>query len=114
MLALVLLDSVDRRNVRVLQRSQEFRLTLEAREPLGVLFELLGQRLDGDVTIEPRVACAIHFSHAAFAKKGSDFVWAALLSNTDRHEDGHDYSRPLHSQQWHAVRERTNISATPV
>jgi hypothetical protein len=74
MLALVLLESVDRRNVPVIQRSQEFRLTRKAREAFGVLFELLRQRLDGYITIEPSVACAIDFSHTAFAKQGSDFV----------------------------------------
>ena len=47
-----LLEAVDRGDVRMIQRGQDLRLALEARQPLGVRGERLGQHLDRHVAIE--------------------------------------------------------------
>ena len=58
------------------ERREQLGLALEAREPLGILRELGGQRLDGDVAAEARVARAIDLAHAARAERRDDFVGA--------------------------------------
>ena len=50
--------------------------TLEAREPLGVRCERLGQHLDRDVAIRASCRGAIHLAHAAGPKGREDFVRA--------------------------------------
>jgi hypothetical protein len=35
-----------------------------------------GQYLDGDLTVETRITCAIHFSHPTCSEWGLDFIWA--------------------------------------
>ena len=65
-----------RADVRMIQRGQRLRFALEAREPLGIGDEQLGQDLDRDVAIELRVARAIHLAHAAGAERGEDLVGA--------------------------------------
>ena len=61
-------ETVDVRDVRMIQRGQHLRFALESREPVGISRERLGQDLDRDVAIQPRVARAIDLAHAARAK----------------------------------------------
>ena len=56
--------------------ARTFRFALESRDAFGVSREHLGQDLDSDVAIEPRVACAIHLAHAAGPEGGEDLVRA--------------------------------------
>ena len=58
------LESVDRRDVRMIERREDLRFALEPRETFGVLREEIRQHLQRDVTIELRVAGAIDFAHA--------------------------------------------------
>ena len=51
-----ILDAVDLGHVRMVQRRQRLRFTGEPRETIGVRLEQLGEHLQGDVAIEPRVA----------------------------------------------------------
>ncbi len=51
----------------MIQRREELRLALEARQPIGIAGEEVGQDLERDVAPEPRVAGAKHLSHAAGA-----------------------------------------------
>ena len=46
---LALFKPVDRRNVRVIERSQQLRFTPEARQPLGIQYESLRQNFDGNL-----------------------------------------------------------------
>ena len=52
MAAVVLLDSINRRDIRMIQRSQYFGFTLESATRSGVTLELLGQHLNRNITIE--------------------------------------------------------------
>ena len=55
------------RDVRVIQRREHLRLALEPREPVRIGRERLGQHLDRDVAVQPRVARAIDLAHPAGA-----------------------------------------------
>ena len=70
------LEAVDVGDVRVVEGRQQLRLALEAGEPLGILREVGGQHLDGDVAAEPGVARSIHLAHAAGAERRDDLVGA--------------------------------------
>ena len=58
----------------MIEGGERLRFALEAREPVGVVREGLGQNLDRDLTIQLRVARAVHLAHAAFADAGDNFV----------------------------------------
>ena len=80
-----LFEAVDRRDVGMIQRRQELRLALEAREAVRIGGEELGQDFQRDVAIEPRVARAIHLAHAARADGDDDLVSAEPCSGTHCH-----------------------------
>jgi hypothetical protein len=65
----VFLHPVDRADVWMIQRGEQARLALEARDPLGMGREGLGEDLDRDIAPEPRIARAINLSHAAAAEQ---------------------------------------------
>jgi hypothetical protein len=67
---------VERADVRVVQCGDRLRLAFEARAPLGVGAELLGQDLDGDVAVEARVAGSVNLSHPAGTDGGQDLIRA--------------------------------------
>ena len=64
-----LLESIDRANVRVVQRRQHPRLAFEARDPLRVCKEDVCHDLDGDITAQLRIAGPIHVAHPARAEE---------------------------------------------
>jgi len=70
----VLLHPVERRNVGVVERGENLRLALEARDAFGVGGKSFGEDLDGDLAPELRVSGAIDLTHAARAQHGNDFV----------------------------------------
>ena len=65
---------MDSRDVRVIQRRERLGFTLEAREPISVVRERLGQDFDRDVAIQLRVAGPEDLPHAACADAGDNFV----------------------------------------
>ena len=67
--AVAFFESVDRRNVGMIQRREHLRFPLEAGEPLGTVCHLGQQDLDRDVAAKPRVAGAEDRAHAAFAQQ---------------------------------------------
>ncbi|MCG3159451.1 MAG: hypothetical protein JMDDDDMK_00440 [Acidobacteria bacterium] len=72
--ALVRADVVNRQDVRVVQCRGRARLLLEAAQAVGVFGELGRQGLDGDLTIQSRVAGFVDFAHATCAQRSDDFV----------------------------------------
>jgi hypothetical protein len=70
------LQAVDVRNVRVIERGEHVCLALEARQPLGILGEDVRQDFQRDVAVELGVAGAIDLAHAARADGGDDFIGA--------------------------------------
>ena len=68
------LESVDRRDVRVIQRGEGLRLAFKSGQPLGVLGKRVGQDLDRHLTTQRRVRSPIHLAHAAFPERRGDLV----------------------------------------
>ncbi len=54
--AVVLFDAVDPRDVRMVELGERLALALEPLEPGRIRRQLVGERLDGDVTVEPCVS----------------------------------------------------------
>ena len=76
--AVGLLQSIDRGDVRMIQRSQHLRFALKTGEPFGIVRERFRQNLDGHVAPELGVVRLIHFAHAARTDLREDFVGAEL------------------------------------
>src|SRR6185295_857419 len=67
-------DSIDLRDVWVIESGQHLRLAREARQPIRVAGKQLRQNLQRNVAVERTVAGTIHLSHAASPKRGDDFI----------------------------------------
>ncbi len=61
------MQAVDRCDVGVVEGGEELGLAFEARQPLGVGGEGLGEDLDGDLAVEGRVEGFPDDAHAALA-----------------------------------------------
>ena len=77
-----LLEAVNRRNVGMIQRSENLRLALESLQTLFVLGERLGQDLDRYVPTEFFVLRSIHLAHATFANGLDDDVVGELVTSS--------------------------------
>ena len=71
--AVGVLQPVDRRDVRMIERGEDFRFALKPRQPVGVGCERRWQDFDGDVTLQLRIARAIDLAHTPGPKGGKDF-----------------------------------------
>jgi len=69
-------DVVDAADVRMVQSRDGARLALETGSQIGIAGDLGRQDLDRDRPIEPRVACAVDFTHPARADQRDDVVRA--------------------------------------
>ena len=78
-------DVVQRADVRMIQRRDRTRFTVEAVAQLRIGRELRRQNFDRDRAIEARVARPIDFAHAARANERDDFVDAKLRSSRQGH-----------------------------
>ena len=68
-------EAVDRRDVRMIQRRQDFGFALKSGEPLRVTRDGLWQHLDGDLSLQVRVGGPVHLAHAACPERADDLVW---------------------------------------
>ena len=68
----------------MIERSQDLRFALEAREPFGIEGEAVGQDLERDVPLERRVVGAIHLAHSAFAKLVEDAIRTESIAASHR------------------------------
>ena len=80
-----LVQPVDRRDVRVVERGQQPRLALEPRQPLGVGAEGVGQDLDRDLAVERRIHGLPDHAHGSAADLFDQTVVQQLLSGLDGH-----------------------------
>ena len=64
----------------MIQRSQHLRFALEARQAIDVTRKGVGQHLNRDIAIQPRIARAIHLAHAAGADEADHFVRAETIA----------------------------------
>jgi hypothetical protein len=84
--ALGVLQPVDGRDVRMIERGEDFRFALEPRDAFRVSRERLGEDFDRDVAIEPRVARPIHFAHPARPDSGENLVRTEARASGQWHE----------------------------
>src|SRR5688572_29257380 len=78
-------DSVNPRDVRVIERGEHLRFAREPREAIGIERERCRQYFDGHVAIELRIARAIHLAHSPGAERREDFIGAKAGAGSDRH-----------------------------
>ena len=71
-----ILEPVNVRDVRVVERGQQLRLATEPRETFRIIRERFGQHLDGDVATELGVSSPIDLAHPARAEQRDDFIRA--------------------------------------
>jgi hypothetical protein len=90
-----LLEAKHLRDVGMIERSQRARLALETRKPIGIRGNRVGQHLDGDVTMQVRVARPEDFAHSPRTERREDFVGAKARADRQGHDgDGSLYLRP--------------------
>ena len=76
---------VDGEDARVVQRGDGARFPLEAPEAVFVV-DAVGQKLDGHVPVQARVAGAVDLSHAPLPDGGDDLERTDPLALAQRHE----------------------------
>ena len=81
---------MNRGNVRVVERREQTRLALEARDPLGHRSKHVRQNFESDVAVEIDIAGAIHLAHAARPEERDDFIW----TDAGTGGEGHGCVRP--------------------
>jgi len=69
----------------MVQRGQELRLAMEARDAVGFVREALRDDLQGDIASELRIARAIDLAHSAGAKRSRNLVETKPGTGGERH-----------------------------
>ncbi len=77
------LEIVERGDMRMTQAAKNLRFTPESSDAIRVE-RGCGQRLDRDITIQPRVARAIDLSHSAFAQLPEDAIRTDSITDVQR------------------------------
>ena len=72
--AAILLHRMHGDDAGMVERGENLRFAREAREPVAIEREQIGQHLHGHVAVERRIACAIHLAHPARAQQCRDLV----------------------------------------
>jgi hypothetical protein len=65
----------------MIQRRECLRLTLEARDPVVIAREGVGEDFDGDLSTKVGISGSIDFAHPAHAERGRDLVRAESRPN---------------------------------
>ena len=82
-----LLDTVDVRDVRVVECREDFRFAPEPCQPIRVGGDAFWQDLDGDRPFEVGVGGAVDLAHSAHANLRGDFVRAETGAGRQGHRD---------------------------
>ena len=72
--AVLILDRIERDDIRVVEAGHGARLVFESRQAFGVRGHVGRQHLERDVTTEAAIARTVHLAHAARAERGDDLV----------------------------------------
>ena len=83
--ALGLLEAVDRRDIRVVQRCQHLGLALESRDPFVIRSERGRQHLDRNIAIQLAVTRPVHIAHSTRADGRNDLVGSESRSGRQGH-----------------------------
>lgn len=85
-------ESINGRDVRVIERGEYLRFTRKSRDAIRVSGKAVRQDFERNVTTELRVASPIHRSHSALADRRGDLVDADAGAWNEGH--GRDYRVP--------------------
>jgi len=69
----------------VIQSGHGTSFLLETLDASRIAREIVGQNLQGDVAIQPRVASTVHFAHSAGSDRRKDSVRPELVTCGKRH-----------------------------
>src|SRR5262245_16455980 len=81
------LQTVDRRDVRIIELREYFGLTLEPREAFRVARNRLWQHLDGHRALQVSVGGAIYLPHPPRADWGDHFIRAETTAGSQSHAE---------------------------
>jgi hypothetical protein len=84
----IFLESVHRSDVRMIERREDLGLALKAGDAFRIACEGVGQHLDRDVTLQPRVAGAVHLAHPAGAEKAENLEGTDAGAGHEGHVSG--------------------------
>jgi hypothetical protein len=73
-------ETVNRGDMRMVQRGKQASLPSQPRDALGIVGKLRRQHFDGHLAMESRVECPIHLAHATGIQRPQDAVRAELDS----------------------------------
>jgi hypothetical protein len=79
------LDAVNGRDVRVVERGQRLGFAREPRQPVIVTCDSVGKDFQRDVSLQSEIAGTVHFAHSAGAESIDDFVWTNILARRETH-----------------------------
>jgi hypothetical protein len=68
------LEAVDGSDVRVIERSEDSRLSLEARQAIRVAGKRQWKNLDRDIASKPDIRGAVDFAHPANTEQGGNLI----------------------------------------
>ena len=80
----VFFQTVNLRDVRVVERREYLRFAAETRPAVGIVVQHGAKNLQRDITVQSRVASAIDLAHAAGAQRRDDLVGADASTGGQR------------------------------
>jgi hypothetical protein len=83
----VFFETVNLRDVRVVERREYLRFATETRPAIGVVAQHGAKHLQRDITVQSRIASAIDLPHAAGAQRRDDLVGADPGTGGQRQTD---------------------------
>ena len=83
--AIRLVHAVDARDVRVIERGEDFGFLLETCEPIVIGQKSFREYFQGDIAFEFRVACSVDLSHSADADQRHDFIGSETRTGPETH-----------------------------
>src|SRR5204863_329971 len=85
-------QSVDGRDVGMVERSQHPCFALEPRQAIGMVRKALGQDFQRNVTVQLAIPDAIYLPHSARSQRAADFIVAQVV--TDRPQRRYSFMAP--------------------
>ena len=79
------LETMNRRDVGMVQRGEQVGFALQPRRPFRITDQGLREDLDGDIPFELRIGGPVDLSHPARADAVADDVRAYAISRIERH-----------------------------
>ncbi len=96
-----LLEPVDVRDERMIERREHLGFAFEPRQPIRIVHDRVGKDLDRDLTVEPGITRAVDLAHATRAERADDFVGAEARAAGEWHGSGSALASSSHRTGGH-------------